>query len=146
MSEETKIPQNTEVEETERVGIGPTLKFESLQFNVTINNRFSEELKVVSQSTKIFWGKFVDGPYNVPKKQSKIVFQAWGRDSSPSGTEGTVKYQVGDAQNIFFEIHWNVPLSGSSSMNINKNGVKVSPEGWNGTRWSENVLLIVGPD
>ncbi|NJM61971.1 MAG: hypothetical protein HC849_20060 [Oscillatoriales cyanobacterium RU_3_3] len=90
MSEETKVPQNTEVEETERAGQN---KYESLQFNATINNRFSEELTVASPN--ISWGKFVEGPNNIPKKQVKIGFKAWGRQDSPSGTEGRVKYQVG---------------------------------------------------
>lgn len=142
MTEETKVPQNTESEKTEKAG--QHTKAERLQFNVTIDNRFSEELKVISQ--KLDWGKFVEEPNNIPKKQAKLGFKTWGAPHSATGTTGFIKYQVGDNQNQFFEIHWTIPFIQSSSYTINKSrDVDVKVEGWGGSFDSETVLIRVGP-
>jgi hypothetical protein len=141
MSEETKVPQNTESEETERAG---QAKAERLQFNATINNRFSDELKFVSQ--KLDWGKFVEGPNNIPKKQVKLGFKTWGAAHSATGTTGYVKYQVGQNQDQYFEIHWTIPFIQSSTYEIKKSSdVEVKVEGWNGSYDSETVIIQVSP-
>lgn len=141
MTEETKVPQNTESEETERAG---QAKAERLQFNATIDNRFSEELKVVSN--QLDWGKFVEGPNPIPKKQVKLGFKTWGAAHSATGTTGYVKYQVGNNENKYFEIHWSIPFIQSSTHEIkNSSDVKVNIEGWNGSYDSETVIIRVVP-
>jgi hypothetical protein len=139
-TEETKEPQEPEFDLTKSAA-----RYESLQFNLTINNRFSEDLIVVSGAGKPNWGKFVDGPKNISKKKAQVALRAWGKDSSPSGTEGTVKYQVRNDPSKIIEIYWSVPLRGRSSYNVKApSSITHSSEGWNGSYWSENVVLTIG--
>ncbi|MER5543471.1 aegerolysin family protein [Streptomyces sp. NPDC001118] len=123
---------------------------ETLIFVCTIENLTAAPLKV--KSKELYWGKWVDRgnhePIEIPAGERRQAFRTSGRQSSASGTEGKVVYQIGDEQTATVEIYWDVPwVSGSS------NTVRVTPsnkyilapmEGFVGSGSTESVTITVG--
>lgn len=122
---------------------------ENIQFICTINNRTSETLKV--QSTELKWGKFDDSPnfwpIDIPARSEKGAFRSSGRQSSSSGTEGTVTYQLGDKKDEWIKIYWDVPwLSGARNtlkVETFDEDVLAAVHGFTGGGAVESVVITV---
>lgn len=85
---------------------------EGTYIKVTIKNKTKCTLKGKDWDTK--WGKKVDGLNDIKPQEKKLAFEFSGRKQSPSGTEGSCKYEIYDEHgkdtDSYLTIKWDVPL------------------------------------
>lgn len=94
---------------------------DSDQFLCNVRNKTDQILKV--QRETLEFGKWYPDdnaqPGEIPAKQEKLpAFHASGRENSPSGTTGSVVYQLGDNGALTVTIRWDVPYIGSNTLQI----------------------------
>ena len=87
---------------------------ESDQMICMINNLTTVQLNM--KIIQLQWGKWTFGPVPIPPNQSIQAFSSSGRQSSPSGTEGSVTYMLGENGDDWITITFNVPWSGDNSV------------------------------
>ena len=122
---------------------------ENIQMICVINNRLNEELKV--QSENLQWGKWYDPPnfkpVNIPQKFVKEAFHSHGRESSASGTQGTVVYQIGDNATETISISWDVTWAAGGSNKVSaatfNEDVAASITGFTGSGAVESVTITI---
>lgn len=107
------------------------VNYEYLVVHATVTNNTKWTMKL--KNFVLSWGKFDDGsvPVDVPAGKS-IKFTARGRDSSPSGTEGTVTWKLLDNEEVpVITIGFDNPAIGkcSSSISIDDPSIPVSASG-----------------
>lgn len=118
---------------------------ENYQCHITINNRTDLNLRVNQE--KLAWGHYTQEPVEIPKKSEARAFVAVGAYGSPSGTEGTVIYQVGDDANVTIKIYFDVPWAPLSHNTIKVESsnpdVAVQLIGFNGSGSVESCTIKV---
>lgn len=90
----------------------PEPNYERLQVQGTVSN-FTQQ-PMILKGSDLSWGKWIQSPVDVASF-SNNRFASQGRDSSPSGTEGTATWQLGSARII---ITFSCPLRGSNTQTI----------------------------
>ncbi|MEO6920275.1 MAG: aegerolysin family protein [Collimonas sp.] len=103
---------NTTVAASELSAEEIKVAYERLQVQGTVSN--FTQLPMIIKSSNLSWGKWMQSPVDVPSF-SNSRFASQGRDSSPSGTEGTATWHIGNA---IITIHFGCPLNGSNSQRI----------------------------
>lgn len=88
------------------------VKYEYLQVRATVINNTDQDMTILSSN--LSWGKWIQAPVSTPHNSSSL-FASQGRDSSPSGTEGTASWKIGDAT---IKVAFACPLHGSNSQSI----------------------------
>ncbi|MER8105998.1 aegerolysin family protein [Kitasatospora sp. NPDC094016] len=123
---------------------------ETLVFACTIENLTATPLKV--KSVNLEWGKWEDRgnhkPVEIPAGKRLQAFRTSGRQSSSSGTEGTVVYQFGDDSDATVEIYWDVPWAPGANntlkVNTSSKYIVVQTDGFVGSGSTETVTMNVG--
>lgn len=87
-------------------------RYEYLQVQAVVTNFTS--VPMVIMGSDLSWGKWMQSPVNV-NPFSSMRFGSQGRDSSPTGTTGWAKWQVGNA---VITVNFDCPLHGKNSQSI----------------------------
>jgi hypothetical protein len=90
----------------------PILKYEYLQVRATVINFTGIPMEIAGSD--LSWGKWINSPVNVPANDESS-FASQGRDSSPSGTEGSATWKLGTAT---VRVTFSCPLHGSNEQSI----------------------------
>jgi hypothetical protein len=74
-----------------------------------------------------------------------VAFHASGRQGSTSGTQGWVKYQLGDDNTMQFKFAWDVQYIGANTWNqeSSNDDLVIAVDGWNGSGTAEAPLITV---
>ncbi|MFC4852943.1 aegerolysin family protein [Actinophytocola glycyrrhizae] len=125
---------------------------ENLQFHLWLTNLNNDWLNVEYANNN--WGKWCDSdgqqpeaPKPVPPNADEFkAFCSQGRQNSPSGTEGEVRYVFRNDPNKWFKIYWSVPWgSSTNTMNIDSaKKVFIQCNGFAGSGKVEKVTCKVG--
>lgn len=105
------------------------VRYEYLQVQATVTNTTDQDMQLLSSD--LSWGKWIQSPVSTPHG-SWSRFSSQGRDSSPSGTEGTASWKIGEAT---IQVKFGCPLHGSNFQSISCTPAglfKVSCEGTGG--------------
>jgi hypothetical protein len=90
---------------------------DNYQCHILINNRTSLHLHQLKKDLP--WGRWKEGPVDDIKPNTETkAFVATGAPGLPSGTEGTVVYQLGDDANTTFTIYFDIPTKPLSSNTV----------------------------
>lgn len=108
----TENNMNTTVTASELSATDLDVTYERLQVQGTVSN-FTPHQMIV-KSSNLSWGKWMQSPVDTPSFGISR-FASQGRDSSPSGTEGTATWQIGNA---LITINFSCPLRGSNTQSI----------------------------
>ncbi|MGB7195625.1 MAG: hypothetical protein WBD81_19395 [Collimonas pratensis] len=120
---------NTTATASELSATDVKVTYERLQVQGTVSNFTAHPM--ILKSSDLSWGKWMQSPVDVASF-STGRFGSQGRDSSPSGTEGTATWQLGNA---VITINFSCPLRGSNGQSIScepKGAFKVSCTGTGG--------------
>ncbi|WP_411141612.1 aegerolysin family protein [Streptomyces sp. x-80] len=91
---------------------------ENLVFGCQLKNLTGGLLKLKYEH--LDWGKWTDlgnhAPVDLEKKFDGEAFRSSGRQSTATGTTGTVIYQLGDNPDQWVKIYWSIPwVTGSTN-------------------------------
>jgi hypothetical protein len=130
--------------------VGP--RTENLQFHLWLTNLNNDWLNVDFANN--YWGKWCDSDGQEPEAPKPVppnavnfkAFCSQGRQNSPSGTEGKVKYVFRNDSSKWFEIYWSVPWGSSANeMKIDSaNKVFIQCNDFKGSGKVEKVTCKVG--
>jgi hypothetical protein len=125
---------------------------ENLQFHLWLTNLNNDWLNVEYANNN--WGKWCDSDEQRPETPKPVApnaedaksFCSQGRQNSPSGTEGEVKYVFRNDESKWFKIYWSVPWgSGTNTMTIDSaRKVFIQCNGFTGGGKTEKVTCKVG--
>lgn len=113
--------------------------YEYLACNVTIYNRSSQRLLNADVETN--WGKYTTDPITNMTAGTSSSFVMKGRDSSPSGCEGSVEYDVGDLGLGSVKFFYNCPVDGDNQATPTSNSPVVILSVYSNTEevWTWNL-------
>jgi hypothetical protein len=101
----------------------PGPEYESFGCYVTIWNRTSKVLSNAQLTDE--WGKYTERPFTNLEATQWTWLTLLGRSGSPSGSEGTCQYDVGEVGFGTVLFKYSCPYSGDNTASTENNGVEV---------------------
>jgi len=118
----------------------PGVRYEYLQVQATVTNSTNQDMTLLGSD--LSWGKWIQSPVSTPHG-SWSRFSSQGRESSPSGTEGSASWKIGEAT---IRVTFACPLHGSNSQGITctpAGQFKVTSQGTGGD--VNRIVFVVEP-
>ena len=97
---------------------------ENRYIKATVENKTGDDLSVID--SHLTWGKWVDTPGSVPA-HGEDKFKSSGAAGSATGTEGWVKYSMGDTGDTV-TVRWDIPYMGSNTFSISCSNPNIKTE------------------